>query len=1004
MSQKVICLCAFVLLSIQVIPCVANAVDPDLVCWWKLDGDATDSSGHGINGTLSGGPQWVVGYYDGALELDGTDDYVDFGNPSILPSGASARTVCGWGFIDGTIVGGWHWIAAYGSPAQAQATFIGVNGDTMRIAVGAGWGDQPVGWNQAAADNCFWVVGEWHHICLTYDGTTAKLYADGALVTSEAKTWNTVLRSAYIGQQVSPGQRWDGLVDDVRIYSRALTEAEIRVLMKGEVGLASKPHPSDGATDVPRDVVLNWTPGQFASTHDVYLGTVFDDANNASRSNPLGLLASQGQAAATYDPPGRLDFGQTYFWRVDEVNAPPTSTIFKGDVWSFTVEPLAYLIDANSIRATASSSNRADEGPENTVNGSGLDGDDMHSAINTDMWLSSITGPQPTWIQYEFDKAYKLHQMWVWNYNSSTEPVIGFGVKEATIEYSTDGANWTTLGTTHEFARAPGVAGYAPNTTVDLGGVAAKYVKITANSNWGGLVQQYGLSEVRFSYIPVSAREPDPASGTTNVSVDATLSWRTGREAAKHDVYLSTDEQAVIDGTAPSVTVTSPTYTSSLDLASTYYWRIDEVNEAETPSAWQGDIWSLSTQEYLAVDDFESYNDIEAGQEDSHLVYETWIDGFGTTTNGSTIGYTEAFQPSMEKTVIYDGKQSVPLFYNNTTASVSEVTANVADLQAGHDWTEHGIKGLTLRFSGDPNNAAQQMYVKINGAKVIYDGDAENLRRPAWQMWYIDLASLGVNPSNVTTLTIGLERIGAAGGQGMVLLDGIRLYSYERPLITPAAPGTANLVGDWPLDGNPSDISGNKYDGVAEGDVTYAQGVVGSAADFNGSNALVNCGDVPILGGGSTFSIALWVNPRDIAQNWAGIVSKWTPDNTSRTFWLGQHSTDGWLRFSIYPGGPTAETPLDSGSAVLTNGAWTHIVCTYDGNIQRIYADGVEVVASPPRNAAITDRGGNLRFGTVSTANWLNGLIDDVRIYSRALSPAEIAGLAGVTKPFDKPF
>jgi hypothetical protein len=59
-------------------------------------------------------------------------------------------------------------------------------------------------------------------------------------------------------------------------------------------------------------------------------------------------------------------------------------------------------------------------------------------------------------------------------------------------------------------------------------------------------------------------------------------------------------------------------------------------------TTWQGDVWSLSTQEYLVVDDFESYNDIETGAEGSKLVYETWIDAFGTTTNGSTIGYTEA--------------------------------------------------------------------------------------------------------------------------------------------------------------------------------------------------------------------------------------------------------------------------------------------------------------------------------------------------------------------------
>jgi len=202
---------------------------------------------------------------------------------------------------------------------------------------------------------------------------------------------------------------------------------------------------------------------------------------------------------------------------------------------------------------------------------------------------------------------------------------------------------------------------------------------------------------------------------------------------------------------------------------------------------------------------------------------------------------------------------------------------------------------------------------------------------------------------------------------------------------------SADLIGHWPLDGNPNDISANGYDGVVEGGVTYAEGVSGPAADFNGSDALISCDDAPV-GETGAISIAFWVKPRNISQNWAGYVSKWTLDNSQRTFWLGQHATDGWLRFGFYPGGPTAETFVDSGQVILTNEEWTHITCTYDGNIQRIYADGVEVVSSPERNAAIIDRGGNLRFGIVATANWFDGLIDDVHIYDHALSEAEILG------------
>ncbi|MFB0525332.1 MAG: alkaline phosphatase [Phycisphaerae bacterium] len=106
--------------------------------------------------------------------------------------------------------------------------------------------------------------------------------------------------------------------------------------------LASIPNPSNGAEDVPRDVVLIWKPTEFANTHDVYFGTNFSGVNDASRTNPLGVLVSQNQVHNNYNPAGVLQWEQTYYWRIDEVNAPPDSTIFKGDVWHFSTQE--YLV------------------------------------------------------------------------------------------------------------------------------------------------------------------------------------------------------------------------------------------------------------------------------------------------------------------------------------------------------------------------------------------------------------------------------------------------------------------------------------------------------------------------------------------------------------------------------------------------------------------------------------------------------------------------------------
>ncbi len=542
------------------------------------------------------------------------------------------------------------------------------------------------------------------------------------------------------------------------------------------VGFASDPGPVDGATDVDRDVILSWIPGEFADTHDVYFGTDFDDVNSADASSPL--LVSPEQRGSTYNA-GRLEFGQTYFWRIDEVNAPPDTKVFKGKVWSFTVESFAYPIPGESITASASSY-EAGKGPENTVNGSGLD-NDTHSSDTSTMWLTASDATGPAWIQYDFDKPFNLTDMLVWNYNGG-DILYWYGFKDVTVEYSTDAVNWTQNDSISEFASANGMADYTYNTVVPFDGVVTQHVRINAASNWSnGFLDQYGLSEVRLMQIPVHARQPYPDNQGTDAAIDVVLGWRAGREAAEHKIYFNEDQEAVADGTAYIMTTSQIVYGPlSLDLGNTYYWRIDEVNNAEVPEIWQGNIWSFTTSEYLVVDGFEAYNDITPGEEGSNRIYLTWSDGFeNPTTNGSTMGYPQPVfaddEHFVETEIVHGGSQSAPVFYDNTTAIISEVTVNTDALPVGGDWTVGAPESLVLWVYGDPNNAAtEQMYVKINDARVNFEGD---LTQAQWQEFSIDLASWGIDLSNVTMLTIGFDRTGATGGSGMVFVDDIWLYT-----------------------------------------------------------------------------------------------------------------------------------------------------------------------------------------------------------------------------------
>ena len=245
---------------------------------------------------------------------------------------------------------------------------------------------------------------------------------------------------------IGPFPWGDGVVD----------ERDLQVLMESLMTPAPK------ASDVFCDGVLAWVSPSFAQTCDVYFGTSQEAVMTASRTNPQGVLVSQGQMTTTYDPPGSLEFSKTYYWRVDFVVSSPGPAIYPGPVVRFTTE--AYARPIKNITATASSFQRGME-PAKTVDGSGLDKNDGHSTTGSDMWLSQ--GTQPDWIQYQFDKVYALHELWVWNQNQLVEPFIGFGAKMVKIEYSTDGAKWTLLANVPEFARAPGQPGCATTPRSD---------------------------------------------------------------------------------------------------------------------------------------------------------------------------------------------------------------------------------------------------------------------------------------------------------------------------------------------------------------------------------------------------------------------------------------------------------------------------------------------------------------------------------------------------------
>ena len=739
-------------------------------------------------------------------------------------------------------------------------------------------------------------------------------------------------------------------------------------------GAASVLSPADEAVDVPRNPVLSWIAGDYPGSHDVYLGTSLEDVNDATRSDPKGVLVSQGQTALTFAP-DTLAFEQTYYWRVDEVNSVG-GAIFKSDVWSFTVEPFAYPVE--DIVATTSATSDEGAGIENAINGSGLNAAGEHSIEAMDMWATAAGNPLPVTVDFEFPQIYKLDEMLVWNYNVQFEPMLGFGCKDVTVEYSSDGVEWTLLGDV-VFTQGIATVGYAANTAIDFGGAPVKYVRLTINSGYGPL-GQVGLSELKFMYVPAQPREPQPTDGAADVSVTTTLGWRGGREAVSHEVYFGTDPEALpLAGTVDTTTYAP----GALDMDTSYSWQIVEVNEADEVTAWAGDVWSFTTQAFLVVDDFESYDN------EDNVIYDTWTDGWINDT-GSTVGHL--IEPFAEQSVVKSGSQSMPFFFDNASVDTAE-----AEIDLTQDWTASGIQSLSLSFAGDAANSGGQLYVLINSTRVDYDGDASDLTRTIWQAWNIDLSTVGGNLSNVSSLTIGVE---GAGANGVLYFDDIRLYSKTPEYITPTEPDAAGLVAHYTFDEGSgdtvADASGNGNDGIINGDSVWSTGVIGGAMTFGG-NDYVDCGNDASLVIRDAITVACWIKVAAFVNDWETIISM--GDDSYR---MGRSATTGnAIHFGC--NGPTGGN-LD-GNAIVTDDTWHHVALVYDGAYKIIYVDGVED-ARVASTGQIDVSSYNLYIGenAQATGRYLHGLVDDARIYNRAMSAEEVAGLAGRTGVIHKPF
>ncbi len=595
---------------------------------------------------------------------------------------------------------------------------------------------------------------------------------------------------------------------------------------------AYNPVPADGAKYVDTNTELSWTAGFGSVLHTVYFGDNFDDVNNASGGPVIGTT--------TYNP-GPLELEKTYYWRVDELGAPntykgdvwnfQTIPVISGTNpnlvgwWKFDEGYGTKVVDWSG------QNNHADivGEPEWIVGYDGaalkLDGSDDYVELPIGSVIESLTSSTFTiWVDFsntggawqrifDFGTGTTINMFLTPRIDTDGEMRFaittgGGGAEEQVSAASTLSSGWHHVAVTID-ADTSAINLYLDGIVIAsnnaatlnpsaLGATTNNWIgrsQYAADAYFSGAVDDFRIYNYALSQEDIRdtmrgdvtlAWSPNPADRSTmDIDKILPLSWSPGDNASQHDVYFGTDENAVDNADATDATGIYRGRQSSTSYTPTevewgggpYYWRIDEINADGNVS--KGRIWRFTIADYLTVDDFESYNDLDTDEPDSNRIFNAWLDGYDDPTNGSLVGY--ANPPFAEQTIVHGGNQSMPFEYDNA-AGKSEA---VKTLTSRRDWTREDVEILTIWFVGNVANAPEPMYVVLNGSAALTHEDSNVAKINQWTPWNIDLqtfADQGINLTNVDTITIGFgdRNNPVAGGSGMMFFDDIRLRRPEQ--------------------------------------------------------------------------------------------------------------------------------------------------------------------------------------------------------------------------------
>ncbi|HEX5076793.1 MAG TPA: LamG-like jellyroll fold domain-containing protein, partial [Gemmatimonadaceae bacterium] len=285
---------------------------------WLMNGNASDSSTYGSNATLVGSPPFVAGRVGQALSLNGSTQYATVADAPHLdlttgltmaawinPAAAATQNLIKKAVTAGATVNGYELSLASPTSPAGQRVFVRLNqatsGDMFRIN----------------STSTYPTNGTWMHVAATYDGTTTKLYVNGVLENSAAgpaaiATNNLALA---LGAQSDAASKYTGLLDDVRLYSRALSAAEITALANANAAPVAV---NDSYTTPEGTPLTVAAPGVLANDTDA-------DANPLSAAKVTdpahGSVSLAANGGFTYTPTAGYSGPDSFTYRANDGSA-----------------------------------------------------------------------------------------------------------------------------------------------------------------------------------------------------------------------------------------------------------------------------------------------------------------------------------------------------------------------------------------------------------------------------------------------------------------------------------------------------------------------------------------------------------------------------------------------------------------------------------------------------------------------------------------------------------